>query len=252
MNILILNDSCSHGQVATNSIKPCLEKKGLNVYAVPTCLISSTFNKSPVVISDTTDYLINCLDIYSNSVKFDYIIIGFVYNEKQATKIIDFIKSQDKATVLVDPTMADNGKMYKSLDNTNLSYIKELCKNSDIIVPNITEARFLCDDFSSSIDVIKEKLKNKFNSIVITSIGKEKIFVYDKKQNTEDTITYESVEGNFPGTGDLFVGLMLSEYIFNNNIYLSSKHASDKISKILKKAKKEIDIYNGIPISKYL
>ncbi len=252
MNILILNDSCSHGQVATNSIKPCLEKKGLNVYAVPTCLISSTFNKPSVVINDTTDYLIKCLDIYSNNVIFDYIIIGFVYNEKQASKIIDFIAIQDGATVLVDPTMADNGKMYKSLNDTNLSYIKKLCKSSDIIVPNITEARFLCDDFNSDIDVIKEKLKSKFNSIVITSIEGKKIFVYDKKQSVEDVITYENVEGTFPGTGDLFVGLMLSEYIFNNNICLSSKHASDKISKILKIAKEEIDIYNGIPISKYL
>ncbi len=252
MNILIINDICSHGQVATNSIKPPLQKSGANVYNIPTCLISSTFNNTPVAISDTTDYLSECLDIYSKKVQFDYIIIGFVYNKTQADNIIEFVNTQTKATVIVDPTMADNGKLYKTLDQSNLDYIKELCKVSDLIIPNITEARFLVDDFCSDIDIVIDKLKKKYNSIIITSIDNKQIFVYDKKVSKENLITYEKIEGNYPGTGDLFVGLMIAHYISVNDLCDASKHSATKISEILKEAKADIDIYNGIPINKYL
>ncbi len=252
MNVLIINDICSHGQVATNAIKPCLETVGANVYSVPTCLISSTFNKSPIAVSDTTDYLTKCLDIYDKNIKFDYIIVGFVYNKDQAYKIIDFINSQKEALTIVDPTMADNGKMYKSLNQTNLNYVKEICRVSNIIVPNITEARFLCDDFKSDIKTIKEKLKNEYKSIIITSIDNNEVFIYDKKRNIEKFVEYENIDGYYPGTGDIFVGLMVSKFISERDIYSASKYAANKISEILKSAKTDINTYNGIPISKYL
>ncbi len=252
MKILVLNDICSHGQVAINSIKPCLEKVGANVFSVPTCLISSTFNKPKVAIEDTSKYLTQCLDIYNSEIEFDFIIVGFVYNKEQASAIMNFIKQQHKAKVLVDPTMADNGKMYQSLGEENLEYIKELCSVSDIIVPNVTEARFLTDMFQNKDVEVTKKLKKLYRSIIITSIDNKKIYVYDREKDIEEMITYDAINGNYPGTGDLFVGLMISSYLTTRDLVESSKYAAKKITDILKVAKSDIEVYNGIPISKYL
>ncbi len=251
MNILIINDYCSHGQVAINSIKPCLEKTGENIFTIPSCIISSTFNKKNVVISDNTEYLIKCLKIYKD-ISFDYIIIGFIYNKIQAEYILNFIDKNKNATIVVDPTMADNGKMYKSLNEENLKYIKNLCDVSDIIIPNITEARFLCNDFDSDTDTILHKLENKYNSIIVTSIDNKKIFVSDKIMKTKETFEYKKIQGAFPGTGDLFLALMLSKYIYNKDLIQSSKYAALKIYELIRLEIKNINKYNGIQITKYL
>ena len=44
---------------------------------------------------------------------------------------------------IVDPVMADNGKLYAGFNESFPSKIAELCKGADVILPNLTEAAFL-------------------------------------------------------------------------------------------------------------
>ena len=57
----------------------------------------------------------------------------------------DFIDGfrRDECVVLVDPAMADSGKMYTVFDMNFAKEMARLCAKADIIVPNMTEAAFM-------------------------------------------------------------------------------------------------------------
>ena len=44
---------------------------------------------------------------------------------------------------IVDPAMADHGKLYSGFDEAYAEQMKALCHRADIILPNITEAAML-------------------------------------------------------------------------------------------------------------
>ena len=46
---------------------------------------------------------------------------------------------------IVDPAMADNGKLYIGFNEAYVEAMKSLCGIADYVLPNITEACFLTD-----------------------------------------------------------------------------------------------------------
>lgn len=76
---------------------------------------------------------------------FDGIYTGYLASAKQIEYVQDVIKTCIKrnAPVIVDPAMADNGKLYPAFDIDFVSAMKNLCSQADVILPNITEACFL-------------------------------------------------------------------------------------------------------------
>ena len=45
--------------------------------------------------------------------------------------------------VIVDPAMADNGKLYAAFDAAFPAEMAEVCAKADVILPNMTEASLL-------------------------------------------------------------------------------------------------------------
>ncbi len=45
--------------------------------------------------------------------------------------------------MLIDPAMADHGKMYRGLDQDYVRQMRQLIHRATIITPNLTEAAFL-------------------------------------------------------------------------------------------------------------
>ena len=45
--------------------------------------------------------------------------------------------------VIVDPVMADHGKLYPGFDETCAAGMRRLCRRADVILPNLTEACLL-------------------------------------------------------------------------------------------------------------
>lgn len=49
----------------------------------------------------------------------------------------------DDAPCIIDPAMADFGKLYTGFDTAYVHKMKELCGQADVLLPNLTEAAFL-------------------------------------------------------------------------------------------------------------
>jgi len=252
MNVLLINDICSHGIVGSNAIKVLLEAKGFNVFNIPSLILSNTFNFDNVYKIDTSDYLEACLNEYEKeNLVFEYILIGYLANQRQAMAIEKFIKKQNKAFIVVDPTMADNGKLYSGVNTEVVNYMDELAKLSDLLIPNYTEAKLLCHQNMDNIDQVIDKMKSKYNNFLITSYQDQYNYLYQKAKDKLTIVKYNKIGDGYPGTGDLFVGFLMANYQ-ELGLEKACEKASESLSDLISKYGSEVSKYNGLAISAYL
>ena len=78
-------------------------------------------------------------------IAFEAVYTGYLGSTQQIGMVRDLISrlSAPGALAIVDPAMADNGKLYPAFDGAYVEAMKELAFSADIILPNITEACFL-------------------------------------------------------------------------------------------------------------
>ncbi len=91
---------------------------------------------------DTTDILSDYLAAWENiGVEIDAIYSGFLGAPEQVDIIRSLYERYPNALRVVDPVMADHGKVYP---HTLLSFVlqwRDLACDADILTPNLTEAR---------------------------------------------------------------------------------------------------------------
>ena len=81
----------------------------------------------------------------AQGITFDAILTGYLGSVsaiETAAEIMDALLSADGVRI-VDPAMADNGKLYAGFDENYVRAMGELCRKADVILPNITEAAML-------------------------------------------------------------------------------------------------------------
>lgn len=253
--ILILNDFVSNGRIGGLQVNTILTYKNFDVYFLPTALISNMFTMGDIEISDTTSFVENTLNLWAKSkINFDAIFIGYIKNSSQKNMIIDFIKNLSyKPLIINDPIMADNGFLYKGLCSDIIDIHRDLLEISDILIPNFTEAKILSsNDYNDPIDIIKNISSHKRKAIITSYMDKKgsRIIAYDKKNIKE--FFYEHIDKSFYGTGDIFDGIFLSNYLNSCDFFSSVLKTKKSMSKILRKKMSVDPDTNDINIERYL
>ena len=132
------------------------------------------------------------------------------------------------APVIVDPAMADNGKLYSGFTPAYAEHMKQLCAEADHLLPNITEACLLTGthyrtDFGADadetadggknvdqiyIDDLLDALSAQFPkaTVILTGIGfhKGETGVVICKGNEKQYYAHRKIAGSCHGTGDIF------------------------------------------------
>ena len=245
--ILLINDMPSLGKVALNAMIPILSYRGYELFALPSCLISNTLDYGKHNIEDTTDYLINCLKTYKSlNFNFDCLCTGFIINKKKIKIIKNIKKENPNILLIVDPIMADDGKLYNSMNEENIAYFQELCKIADVIIPNYTESLLLsnqdidnikCDNFKIN-NIINELRKICTSSIVITSCILEDsshgLYGYDCKKENNFFVPYEYIDVRFAGSGDIFSALLTNYLLQELDLEMATLKAVKGIGELIK------------------
>ena len=264
-NILLVSDIVGYGKVASSVMIPILSYNGLSVYNLPTAIVSNTLNYKSFQIQETTEYMENTLRIWDDlGFCFDAIATGFIVTEKQMEILSEFCKTQSEKGVIIfnDPIMGDNGKLYDGIPKETIGYMKKIVAHSDITMPNYTEACLLTDTkikenvTKEEINAIIDKLRSLgAKSVVITSIehtdGKL-VAVYDKKEDKYFYIPYEEIPVYFPGTGDIFSAVLISQVMGGDCLLESAKKAMAVVKKLVDTNKEQADKYKGISIERHL
>ncbi|MBQ1252517.1 MAG: pyridoxamine kinase [Firmicutes bacterium] len=265
-NICCVNDMPGVGKIALAAMMPILSAKGINITSLPTALVSNTLDFGKFDILDTTDYMDKTVDIWHElGFRFDCISTGFMVNPGQIDIIERLIRNQDAADLLVvvDPIMGDEGKLYNGMTDDNVAIMRRLSAYADVLIPNFTEACYLTDHFYPSDDVSMSEAENLIaacrdlgaKSVVITSAkvdGNDCVIGYDHKTEEVFCLGFEWIDVRFPGTGDIFSAVLISDLLNGKSLKDATAEAMSVVRDIIGENLDKKEKFFGVDIEKYI
>lgn len=237
--VLIINDVTGYGRVSSFAMLPIMTAYGHHPYVLPTALVSNTMDYGSSVILDTTEYMKDCIAKWKEfGFSFPIVSTGLINSAEQAEIISSLIEDNNTDFVMVDPIMADDGKLYPGMYEGAFECYRKLAGISDLIIPNYTEATILADMFQERkslsmneyLELIDGIRKLGAKDIVISGCtnneGKSFNLIYDHKDDQIVAISYDSIPLKLIGTGDVFSAALLSEILCGNSLYTSVENAA--------------------------
>lgn len=264
--ICCVNDMPGVGKIALSAMIPILSAKGIDVASLTTALVSNTLDFGKFDILDTTDYMEKTVDIWHDlGFRFDCISTGFMVSPKQIEIVEKLINNQgkDDLLVVVDPIMGDEGKLYNGMTETNVAIMRKLSAYADILIPNYTEACFLVDHFyqgqtltdDQACDLLASVRGLGAKSVVITSAsvnGNNCVIGYDHVLDKTFTIGFELIDVRFPGTGDIFSAVLISDVLNGDALYDATDHAMQLVRDIIQDNLDKTEKFFGVDIERYI
>lgn len=142
--IAAVHDLCGYGKCSLGVAIPVLSAAGCDVCPVPTGLFSSHTAFPGWYMHDTTEILSDYLAAWQEiGVEIDAIYSGFLGAPEQVDRIRDLYETYPEALRVVDPVMADHGKVYPTYTPELCNAMAELAAGADILTPNLTEAAII-------------------------------------------------------------------------------------------------------------
>lgn len=270
--IVLINDLPGYGKVALAAMVPLLSRMGHYAYQLPTAVISNTLDFGKFRIQDMTDYMRDTMQVW-DELQFDpdCICTGFVLSEQQVELIGDYIRSRKpgkKRLVMVDPIMADCGKLYNGIGQERVAAMRKLVSYSDVMVPNMTEASFLTGirpgKETGSRAEIRELLDGLHGisgrSAVITSVlaidgslteGEHLVCGYDQERREYFEVPYEYLPVRVAGSGDIFSAVMTGELLAGKTLKDSVEKAVRALTRLIVENEGHLQGYKGILVERY-
>ena len=147
--LLTIQDISCVGQCSTTVALPLVSACGVECAILPSAVLSNhTGGFKSWTFADLTPELTNVERKWLElGITFDAFYTGYVC-ESQIDPILSIMSScaAKGALRIVDPAMADNGKLYAGFADDFPTKMARLCNGADYILPNLTEAAFLVGD----------------------------------------------------------------------------------------------------------
>lgn len=240
--ILTIQDVSCFGQCSLTVALPIISACGIETCILPSAVLSThTGGFSGFTFRDLTEDM-PLIEAHWNkeNIKFDAVYTGYLGSTKQ----IDYVQSiynsckSESAKLIVDPAMADNGKLYYGFDMDFVKKMRELCAQSDYLLPNLTEACLLIEEEyretydEEYIDVVLSKLSALTSgTIVLTGIGfsevKTGVIVF--KNGEKQYYEHEKLPKGCHGTGDIYASAFVGALARNKSAFEAAKIAADYV-----------------------
>ncbi len=241
--ILTIQDISCMGQCSLTVALPIISACGQECVILPSAVLSThTGGFKNMTFRDLTDDMPDIKRHWlSEGITFDAAYTGYLGSIKQIDYVAAFFEETLKpdAVKIVDPAMADHGKLYSIFDMEYVKAMSTLCKKADIILPNITEASLMCGiEYKTSYDeAYIEKLCKKLHemgmkTIVLTGVSYDEATTGVLISEPDDKSTYvkhKKLSKNSHGTGDIFASAMTGAYMAGKTLAEAVRIASDYV-----------------------
>lgn len=256
--ILTIQDISCVGQCSLTVALPVISACGVETCVLPSAVLSThTAGFKGYTFRDLTEDMPAISEHWAKeNIKFDAIYTGYLGSTKQ----IDYVKSifksasKDGAKKIVDPAMADGGKLYPGFDEEFVEAMKGLCGEADYIIPNITEACFLTDtEYKNEydrayIDEILEKLTALgCKNIIFTGISYREGYTGVVVFENGDYNYYEHrfLPNSCHGTGDIYASAFVGAFVRGKSAFEAAKIAADYTLECIKATAEEENHWYG-------
>lgn len=256
--ILTVQDISCVGQCSLTVALPILSACGLETCILPSAVLSThTAGFSGFTFRDLTDDMPGIVEHWQKeNIRFRAIYTGYLGSVKQVGYVRDILNTMgtEDCVRIVDPAMADNGKLYSIFNDEYVAAMRGLCSSADILLPNITEACFLSGmEYRESYDesYIKELLAKLSalgaKTVVLTGVGyvpgKTGVVVYEN--GAIRYYEHDKVSKGCHGTGDIYASAFTGALMNDKDIFEAAKIAADYTVKCIINTQGDADHWYG-------
>lgn len=216
--IVSIQDISCLGKCSLTVALPIISAMGVECSIVPTAVLSTHTMFQNFTCKDLTDQIGPIARHWqAEKIRFDAIYTGYLASAEQAADIcafFDAFKTKDNL-IVVDPVMADNGKLYPAFGPEFPAEMAKVCAKADLIVPNLTEASLLTglpyrteqdEPYIKEMLLALSELGPRYAALTGVSFEKGRLGVmyYDKETGAFGSYFNEHLPASFHGTGDVF------------------------------------------------
>ncbi|MCL1797280.1 MAG: bifunctional hydroxymethylpyrimidine kinase/phosphomethylpyrimidine kinase [Eggerthellaceae bacterium] len=220
--IAAIHDLCGYGKCSLGVAIPVLSAAGCDVCPVPTGLFSSHTAFPGWYMHDTTEILTDYLNAWKGiGVDIDAIYSGFLGAPEQVQRIKETYETYPRALRVVDPVMADHGKVYPTYTPELCEAMAGLASGADILTPNLTEAAIILGtewtgsdiDDDTAKGIVDALLAKGAKQVVLKGIQRGDGIIRNFAAG-QDCEFFEAKNEYLPymlhGTGDLYCSCLLA------------------------------------------
>ncbi len=243
--VAAVHDLCGYGKCSLGVAIPVLSAAGCDVCPVPTGLFSSHTAFPGWYMHDTTDILADYLAAWRGiDVDIDAVYSGFLGAPEQVDIIRSLYETYPGALRVVDPVMADHGKVYPTYTPELCDAMAELACGADVLTPNLTEAAIILgepigDDWGGT-DIPDEEAHRLVRALLAK--GAKHVVLKGVKRQGENVVrnfvgsqgTDEIVEVSneylpylLHGTGDVYASCLLAALMAGRTLAEAVAFAGD-------------------------
>lgn len=223
--VLAIHDLSCVGRCSLTVALPVLSAAGLHVSVLPTALLSThTGEFTGYTNLDLTQEMAKIYAHFQTlPLRFDGLYSGFLGSWEQLALVEDVFAHYRRAgtLLLVDPVMADHGKLYATYTETLARDMGRLCRQADVIVPNLTEAAILLEasyreqPSFPQVEAMLRALHKRYGcrQAVITGILRDGLLgaaAYDAQRDCVFFHGQPPMDHVFYGTGDVLASALLA------------------------------------------
>lgn len=242
--VAAVHDLCGYGKCSLGVAIPVLSAAGCDVCPVPTGLFSSHTAFPGWYMHDTTEMLSDYLAAWKNiGVEIDAVYSGFLGAPEQVDRIRDLYEMYPSALRVVDPVMADHGKVYPTYTPELCDAMAQLAAGADILTPNLTEAAIILDepigDAWGGTDISDEEAHRLVDALVAK--GAKHVVLKGIQREGEQCIRnfvggvdMETVEVHneylpymLHGTGDVYASCLMAAVMAGQSLEEAVRFAGD-------------------------
>ncbi len=256
--ILTIQDISCVGQCSLTVALPIISACGVEACVLPSAVLSThTGGFTGFTFRDLTEDMPAIKDHWvKENIKFDAIYTGYLGSTKQIDYVADIFEATaaKNCVKVVDPAMADHGKLYVGFDAPFVEAMKVLCGKADYILPNLTEACFLTEteyrtEYDRAyIDELLEKLASLgCKNIIFTGVSYQPdttgVVIYENGQYTY--YEHSKQQGSCHGTGDIYASAFVGALVRGKTACESAKIAADYTVECIKRTAQEENHWYG-------
>jgi len=256
--IISIQDISCIGKCSLTVALPIISAMGIECSIVPTAILSTHTQFKGFTFRDLTDDIAPIREHWqSEGFKFDAIYTGYLGSERQVDLVKEYFDAfGTNCPKIVDPAMADSGKLYAGFDAEFPHAMARLCEDADIILPNISEACLMTDteypgeeaDETTIRDLLHKLAGLGTKIVVITGVtlNDGSFGFYGLDTSTDSFFQYgaKKVPYKSHGTGDVFASAFTGAYVNGKDYFEALKIAADFTSDCIRSTHEDPDSVN--------
>ncbi|MBQ1907297.1 MAG: pyridoxamine kinase [Firmicutes bacterium] len=245
--VLTVQDISCVGQCSGSVALPVIAACGVEAVILPTAVLSTHTGgfKSPHFRDLSEDIPAISAHWKREGIYFDAVYTGYLGSIEQIASVRELMDRNGApgCVRIVDPAMADNGKLYSGFDMDFAAAMRELVAAADIALPNITEAAMLTGrEYRESYDeaYIKDLMEAVLDlgakAVVLTGVSYDSAstgVAVMRAAGGSDSPAFsyyrhrKAGERGWYGTGDIFASAFTGAYMRGRSMEDSARIAAE-------------------------